>query len=173
LADGLPAISPDSKWVVYNALAQTKGTLWKVPIEGGTVQELSDHVGTSPTFSPDGKSIAFLFPESPDPFAPPNRIGIMTFPDGALFKTFTIPPSGTVFPVVQWSSDGQSVFYSINQNNVTNIWAQPKDGGEPKQFTDFKDSLMTGFAWSRDGKQLACTRGVLVRDAVLITDLGK
>jgi acetyltransferase-like isoleucine patch superfamily enzyme len=32
LADGLPAISPDSKWVVYNALAQTKGTLWKVPI---------------------------------------------------------------------------------------------------------------------------------------------
>jgi hypothetical protein len=34
-------------------------------------------------------------------------------------------------------------------------------------------SLMTGFAWSRDGKQLACTRGVLVRDAVLISDLGK
>ena len=173
LADGLPAISPDSKWVVYNALTGTKGTLWKVSIDGSIHQQLSDHVGISAAFSPDGKSIAFLFPESQDPFAPPNRIGIMTFPEGALVQTFTIAPSGTVFPVIQWSNGGQSVLYSINQNNVTNIWSQPLAGGEPKQVTDFKDSLMTGFAWSRDGKQLACTRGVLVRDAVLISDLGK
>jgi len=173
LADGLPAISPDSKWVVYNSLAQTKGTLWKISIEGGAPQQLSDHVAFSPTFSPDGRSIAFLFPESPDPFAPPNRIGIMSFPDGALGKTFTIPPSGTVYPVVQWPGDGRLIHYSINQNNVTNIWSQSPDGGEPKQVTDFKSSVMTGFAWSRDGKQLACTRGVLARDAVLIADLGK
>jgi hypothetical protein len=30
---------------------------------------------------------------------------------------------------------------------------------------------MTGFAWSRDGKQLACTRGILQRDAVLIANV--
>ena len=93
-------------------------------------------------------------------------------PDGALVKTFTIPPSGTVYPVVQWPGDGRLIHYSINQNNVTNIWSQAPEGGEPKQVTDFKNSVMTGFAWSRDGKQLACTRGVLARDAVLITDLG-
>jgi serine/threonine protein kinase len=173
LADGLPAISPDSKWVVYTSLAQTKATLWKISIEGGAAQQLSDHVAISPTISPDGRSIAFLFPESQDPFAPPNRIGIMSFPDGALAKTFTIPASGTVYPVVQWPADGRSILFSINQNNVTNIWSQPVDGGEAKQLTSFKDSLMTGFAWSRDGKQLACTRGVLMRDGVLITDLGK
>jgi Tol biopolymer transport system component len=172
LADGLPTISADSKWVVYNSLAQTKATLWKISIEGGAPQQLSDHVAFSPTFSPDGRSIAFLFPESPDPFAPPNRIGVMSFPDGAV-KTFTIPPSGTVFPVVQWSVDGRLIHYSVNQNNVTNIWSQDLDGGAPKQVTDFKNSLMTGFAWSHDGKQLACTRGALMRDAVLIADLGK
>src|SRR4029077_5378992 len=109
-------------------------------IDGSTHQQLSDHVGTSAAFSPDGKSIAFLFPESTDPFAPPNLIEIMSFPEGGLDKTFTIPPSGTVFPVIQWSNDGQSVLYSINQNNVTNIWSQPLAGGEPKQVTDFKDS---------------------------------
>jgi Tol biopolymer transport system component len=97
----------------------------------------------------------------------------MSFPDGALGKTFTIPPSGTVYPVVQWPGDGRLIHYSINQNNVTNIWSQAPEGGEPKQVTDFKNSVMTGFAWSRDGKQLACTRGVLTRDAVLIADLGK
>jgi tricorn protease-like protein len=59
----------------------------------------------------------------------------------------------------------------VTANNVTNVWSQPLDGGQAKQATEFKEMLMTGFAWSRDGKQLACTRGNLVRDAVLIRDL--
>jgi hypothetical protein len=29
---------------------------------------------------------------------------------------------------------------------------------------------MSGFAWSRDGKQLACSRSNFTRDAVLITE---
>jgi len=46
-------------------------------------------------------------------------------------------------------------------------------GGQAKQATDFKEMLMTGFAWSHDGKQLACTRGNLVRDvAAAIQVLG-
>jgi hypothetical protein len=54
---------------------------------------------------------------------------------------------------------------------VSNIWSQPVEGGKPKQITDFNDMLITGFAWTRDGKQLACTRGALLRDAILVTDL--
>ena len=79
--------------------------------------------------------------------------------------------SGTVLSLVNWSTDGKSLLYTVIANNVTNIWSQPLDGGPPKQVTNFKDMLMTAFAWSRDGKQLACTRGMLVRDAILITDL--
>jgi hypothetical protein len=30
---------------------------------------------------------------------------------------------------------------------------------------------MTGFAYSRDGKQLACSRGILLRDAALISEV--
>jgi hypothetical protein len=37
--------------------------------------------------------------------------------------------------------------------------------------TDFKEMLITSFSWSRDGKQLATTRGNLLRDAVLIRDI--
>ena len=81
-----------------------------------------------------------------------------------------MPAIGTVLSVTQWSHDGKSVFYSVTANNVTNIWSQPIDGGPAKQVTDFRDLLMTGFAWSRDGKQLACTRGSLLRDAILVTD---
>jgi serine/threonine protein kinase len=171
LADSLPAISPDSKWVVYAAFDGAKPTLWKVSIEGGSPMKLTNNVGTSPTISPDGQFVAYLYPDSPDPFAPPNRIAVMSLADGTITRTFAFQGSGTVAATAQWSVDGKSILYGVINSNVTNIWSQPVDGGPPKQITDFKDSLITGFAWSRDGKQLACTRGILVRDAVLITDL--
>lgn len=171
LSDAFPAISPDSRWVIYTALEGATQTLWKVSIEGGTAVRVTDHVAATSAVSPDGRSIAFLYPESQDPLAPPNRIAIIPFSGGPIEQTFEMPASGTVSSVIQWSHDGKSILYSVNSSNVTNIWRQPVDGGSAKQVTDFKDLLMTGFAWSQDGKQLACTRGSLVRDAILVTDL--
>ena len=171
LSDSFPTVSPDSRWVIYTALGGDRPTLWKVSIDGGTPVLVIDHVATTSTISPDGKSIAFTYPESPDPFAPANRLAIIPFEGGPIEKTFPVPATGTVLSVVQWSHDGKSILYTVTSNNVTNIWSQPIDGGAAKQVTDFKDLLMTGFAWSLDGKQLACTRGSLVRDAILVTDL--
>jgi len=76
-----------------------------------------------------------------------------------------------ILPMVQWTPDGKSILYSTIANNVSNIWSQPVNGGPAKQLTDFKEMMITGFSWSRDGKQLAATRGTLIRDAVLISDL--
>jgi serine/threonine protein kinase len=169
--DSFPAVSPDNNWVVYSSLGATKETSWKVPIDGGNAVELSSRVATSPIISPDGKFIAYLYPESPDPFAPPNRMAVMPFDGREPIKTFSFQVSGTIWTTAQWSADGRSILYLVNVGSVTNIWSQPIDGGDPKQVTDFKDSLMTGFAWSHDGKTLACSRGILMRDAVLISDL--
>lgn len=171
LMDSLPSVSPDSRWVVYTALEGVKPTLWKVSIDGGSPVQITDHVAATSSVSPDGRLIAYTYPESYDPFAPPNRVAIVPFEGGANVKTFNIPDSGVVLTVVQWAADGKSIFYTISRNNVTNIWNQPLDGGAPKQVTDFKDLLITGYAWSRDGKQIVCTRGTRLRDAILITDL--
>jgi serine/threonine protein kinase/Tol biopolymer transport system component len=171
LADAFPSISPDSRWVVYTTYEGAKPTLWKVSIDGGTPVQITDHVAIVASISPDGKYIAYLYPESSDPFAPGNRVAIMPFDGGPNINTFEVPASGIVTTVIQWAPDGKSVLYSVNANNVSNIWSQSIEGGPPKQVTDFKELLITGFSWSRDGKQLACTRGTLVRDAVLITDL--
>ncbi|HKE60190.1 MAG TPA: protein kinase [Pyrinomonadaceae bacterium] len=171
LADSLPSVSPDGKWVVYSAIEGGRPTLWKVSIDGGTPSQLSNHIASSGVISSDGKAVAFAFPESADPFAPPNKLGVMSFETGTVQSVFPLPSSATVASVVQWSLDGKSILYTVNANNVSNIWSQPLSGEAPKQITDFKDSLMTSFAWSRDGKQLASTRGVLMRDAVLVTDL--
>ena len=171
LADSFPALSPDSRWVIYTAPHGVRPGLWKVSIDGGTPVQVSDHLATLSAVSPDGKSIAFTYPESPDPFAPPNRVAVIPFEGGSDIKVFEITASGTALAVLQWSNDGKSLLYTVTANNFTNIWSQPVDGGKPKQLTDFKDLLMTGFAWSRDGRQLACTRGTLVRDAILVTDV--
>jgi len=146
--------------------------LRKVSIDGGAPIKVTDQVAITSAVSPDGKSIAFTYPQSSDPFAPPNRIAVIAFEGGPPLETFTIPQSGTGLTTIHWwARDGKSLFYTTTTNNVTNIWSLPFDGGPPKQVTDFKDMLITGFAWSRDGKQLACTRGALMRDAILVTDL--
>ena len=170
LADGFPSISPDNRWVLYTALDGVKPTLWTVSIDGGNPKQFSNHVATAGLISPDGRSIAYTYPESTDPSAPPNRLAIVPS-EGGEVKTFGVPLQGITLAVFQWSNDGKSILYTTSANNVTNIWSQSIAGGPPKQVTDFKDMLMTGFAWSRDGKQLAVTRGNLIRDAVLITDL--
>jgi Tol biopolymer transport system component len=173
VADSYPTISPDSKWVIFTELSGPRPTIWKVSIDGGLPQQITDHAASAGMVSSDGKSIVYTFAESIDPFAPPNRIAVIPFEGGGEPKVFEITSSGTVTTVVQaqWALDSRSFLYSVNQNNVSNIWSQSIDGGPPKQITNFKDSLISSFAWSKDGKQLACSRGVLLRDAVLITDM--
>lgn len=171
--DSFPTVSPDSRLVFYTVYEAPNPTLWKVSIDGGTPVRVTDHVATVASVSPDGKFIAYTYPESRDPLAPPNRIAVMPIEGGPTTRTFQINANGTVATVIQWAPDNKSLLYSVNSNNVSNIWAQPLDGGAPKQVTNFKDLLITAFSWSHDGKQLVCTRGSLFRDAVLITDMTK
>lgn len=170
VAESIPVVSPDGRWVVYTALGTTRPTIWKVSIDGGEPTEITHKVSTTPTISPDGKFIAYLYTESPDPLVPPNKIAIIPFDGGEPLKTFSCQPPGTVQMYLQWSADAKSILYNMNANNVTNVWSQPLDGSAPRQVTDFKDSFMTGFAYSRDGKQLACSRGIFNRDAVIISE---
>lgn len=171
-SDAQPDLSPDGKWVVYSSLNHGKPTLWKVSSDGGTPVELSSGVGVAPVISPDGKFIAYMFPESTDVFAPPNRIAVIPSNGGDPIKVFEIEAARRVAAFMQWAPDGQSLIYSV-PGDVTNLWRQPLAGGKPKQITEFKDGLMTSFAWTRDGKTLVCTRGISLRDAVLITDVSQ
>jgi Tol biopolymer transport system component len=171
VADTFPSVTPDNKYVIYTSLAGAYPTLWKVSIDGGTAEKITERPGSAGRVSPDGKQLMFLFAKSQDPLAPPNRIAVVPFGAEGEAKDFPIATSGTTPTVAQWSRDGKSIIYSENANNVSNLWSQPIDDSPRKQITDFKDSLITGFAWSYDGTQLACTRGVLLRDAVLVTDM--
>ena len=171
--DWLPALSPDDKWVVYASVGTSKPLIWKVPIDGGTPVQLTAKSASNPVVSPDGKWLAYLYADSYDAFAPANRIGVMPFEGGEETKTFSIPSGTRTLTLLQWASDSKQLLFTTTVNNVTNIWSQRIDGTAAKQVTQFKDGLMNGFAWTADGKNLVCTRGSQLRDAVLITDVGK
>src|SRR5207247_126617 len=137
--------------------------VWLMDPDGGNRKQLTSKAGhnLTPVVTSDGRYIVFSSTRAGGP-----NIWRMNL-DGSNPKRLT---SGKNESVQQISGDGRSILYTVNNNNVTNIWSQPLDGSAPKQLTDFKDSFMTGFSWSPDGKQLACLRGILLRDAVLITD---
>jgi len=60
--------------------------------------------------------------------------------------------------------------YIDESNGVDNIWSQPVNGGSRKALTNFKSDRISSFAWSRDGKRLAISRGPVTTDVVLLRD---
>jgi WD40-like Beta Propeller Repeat len=58
----------------------------------------------------------------------------------------------------------------LTRNLATNIWEQPLAGGNPVQVSKFSSGDMFGFAWSRDGKQLAFSRGQRTTDVIMMSN---
>lgn len=158
-----PEYTPDGKWLVYVTMVYS---LWKMPAGDGAPVRLTDGLSWRPAISPDGKWVAF---NRLDEASSQWQIAVMRFEGGTPHKIFDAP-SASIFRAIRWTPDGRGVAYPVTSGGVSNIWSQPLDGGPPRQLTDFKDQLIFDFAWSRDGKQLALSRGVVNSDVVLISN---
>jgi Tol biopolymer transport system component len=163
-----PRISRDGTWVVYQSRPSAGRRLWKVGIEGNNSEQLSNESLSRPAISPDGKWIACLY------------LGPQT---GQHWKIAVIPSEGDQPPKiidtpsvidqsvrVSWDRDGRALLYIVTLADVSNIWSQSLDGGLPKLLTHFKSELISAFDLSPDSKQLACSRGTVNGDVVLISN---
>jgi serine/threonine protein kinase len=159
----VPDISPDSQWVAYE-MYLNKSTIWKVGIDGGQPTEITDKYSDNPVFSPDGKQIACLYLPQP---AGSQTLAILPSVGGEPIRT--LPFTGPITNL-RWTVDGQSLVYGKTKNGVTNLWAQPIDGSAPKQLTNFASERIFTFDFSRDGKQMALSRGTETSDVVLISN---
>jgi Tol biopolymer transport system component len=160
-----PSVSPDGRWVVYASWDQGNGTLWKVPIEGGAPLQVSGPSANLPIFSPNSKQIASFYW---DELANPTRgVMILSTNGGEPTKRFNIRSGRDGF-ALRWSADGQSILFL---RNMSDIWAQPVNGGSPEQLTHFQGDQIFNFDYSWDGKWLAAARGRITDDVVLIRDL--
>ncbi len=153
--------SGDGRWIVYSGGLERH--LYKVPAEGGEPTLVTPVKGVNSIIvSPDGTRIAF---RAWDATAAKTRTHVISFEDGKPIATLDFE-----FRNHQWSPDGRSLVYSYEDNGVVNLWSRPIDGGPARRLTHFKEGLINGFAFSRDGKRIAMGRGQVSSDVVLITD---
>ncbi|MGH9968149.1 MAG: protein kinase domain-containing protein [Pyrinomonadaceae bacterium] len=167
VGDYLPAYSPDGKWILYTAYDPVSSfwSVWKTTADGGTPVRMTEKESALPAISPDGKLFACNYEAEP---GAGYKIAVIPFEGGQPVKVFAIP--GSFGRTIRWTLDGRALTYVETRGGVSNIWLQSLSGGDPRQLTDFRDQRIFGFAWSRDGKQLALSRGVVNADVVLIKD---
>jgi len=163
-----PDISPDGKWVVYSSWVDGKGTILRVPIEGGEPVQLTDYFSHAPRYSPDGSTFAcFIMNEQTQKW---NRIAIVPADGGQPIKGFDLPAgtnTGLGGPV--WTPDGLGITILVARGEQVNLWLQPRDGGKIKQLTNFDVPGVARRNYSRDGKQIAIVRAEAISNAVMIT----
>lgn len=161
-----PQFSPDGRWVFYSADTGGRQVIWKISIDGGAAVKINDQEMHSLSVSPDGKLAAYY--HRPPEFNAPMQVQIASTENGAVVQTLPVLGDGSK---LTFSPDGKSIDYIETRAGVSNLMRMPLDGGKPRQLTDWKSDLTFWFAWSPDGKQLACVRGTNVKDLILMEDL--
>jgi serine/threonine protein kinase/Tol biopolymer transport system component len=158
-ADAFPirssGFSPDANYIFYRKAAdatQTVFVMYRMPVLGGTPQVLAHDVDQGPTFSPDGKRMAYM--RANDPENGKYRI-LSSNLDGSDEKVLQIAP--LPFPDnLSWSPDGKRIaFISYSQSNAPGqISALEIANGKEAPLTSFVDKTFTDLAWNPDGRGL-------------------
>jgi serine/threonine protein kinase len=159
--------SPDSKYFIYTSLQKGKQLLMRLPLAGGEPKQLSDKFVSAAAISPDGSQIAALT-ASGTGVNYKAMIDIIPAQGGLPVKTFA--PSRFIFsPNLQYSGDGQSLYYVVNNKGVSNLISQPIGSASGTLVTNFDDLRIYGFDYDWKNKKLAVARGRSNDDVVLLT----
>jgi Tol biopolymer transport system component len=167
------ALSSDGREVFFIRRGAEPAAIWKVSIEGGAPVPVSRLTGATAegflSISPDGKWLTYHHVSASQKPGGENtlRIGAAHSVGAAEPKLFDLPMRR---PITQWSADSLAFDYAAGPFNTSSLWRQPIAGGGPQKLCDFPDRVFN-FAWSRDGKNLAVSRGEQHGDALLITNL--
>jgi Tol biopolymer transport system component len=80
---------------------------------------------------------------------------------GAPLQEIEVPSTYTWYRL-GWTPDGHALTYMhYTTGNTQNVYMQPLAGGAPVQLTHFNSEpgMVLAYAWSRDGKKIAISRG--------------
>src|SRR6266480_1728871 len=106
-----PQVSPDGKWVAYTVATpdmeanRNASNIWMVPTTGGSAMQLtqSGH-DSSPVWSPDGKTVAFLSSRGGE-----SQVYLLSMEGG---EAHALTKLSTGVDMVKWSPDGKMIAFT-------------------------------------------------------------
>lgn len=58
----------------------------------------------------------------------------------------------------KWTPDGMGLSFLATNDNVTNLFVQPLEGGPPRPVTSLTEGVIHAYLWTPDGKQVVLQR---------------
>jgi serine/threonine protein kinase/Tol biopolymer transport system component len=143
-------LSRDGSYVYYSII-EKKGsaTLYQVPVLGGPSRKLIEDAQGPLSFSPDGNRLVFRRGQNPTKLMIANA-------DGTALQTLATRPTGEIWQVPSWSSDGLIIVagvFSLADNQSHLVTVAVKDGAE-KPFATSPWRVLTAMSWLPDGSGL-------------------
>lgn len=165
-------ISRDGKWILYHSslfdpvMNAWTYTIKKIPFDGGEPVQMADNC-YAPAFSPDGaKFVCSVFAT-----AESGSFEIRDSRSGEVLKSFPLKWSYHHDLPARWTPDGTALVYRDQEKQVGNLYKQPLVGGPPVRLTDFSSDIIFNFDYSKDGKKLLISRGSVLVDVVMFTNI--
>jgi dipeptidyl aminopeptidase/acylaminoacyl peptidase len=160
---GDPHLSPDGRWVAYvvTTVEQRQNRrlsqIWLAAIDGSRPPRqftTSPQSSSSPRWSPDGRSLAFLSSRPAPDGGPSAQQGSAT-----PTPTPTPAPTPSPTPISAVMPPGLPSALQTAADDATpraQVWLLSLDGGEARRVTNLKNGVGS-FDWSPDGTRLVLT----------------
>jgi eukaryotic-like serine/threonine-protein kinase len=126
--------------------------LYRTPLLGGTPERLAADVDSNITFSPDGRKLAFMRYDNPDPG---KYQLIVRSVDGGDETVLTSGANSQGLYAPAWSPDGKMIMCGVTQPTdfASGLMSVDAITGQQRLFRGFTDSLAYA-SWMPDGKSL-------------------
>jgi eukaryotic-like serine/threonine-protein kinase len=166
-----PMFSADGKWIYFFGRYKETYGLQRVPVDGGSSQQLIGPLGISIGDSLDSRLVATWESNENGSMW---RVLMTPLSGGPTEKASAWIPqsepliSGTSHALPRLSADRNKIMYVSRAGDIENLWSRDFDGSRVSQLSHFSDAgQIFSFAVAPDGR-IAVSRGTNSSDVVLI-----